>query len=97
MIRLAGPADDSRLLKIPAIEATIDADKGSQTAPVSSNRIGRDYEIVIDTSSLQFPETDQVYIRLNFDSLSVPKAKEPGSDAGELVIKAPSLVELFRK
>jgi hypothetical protein len=97
MIRLAGPADDSRLLKIPALEATIDADKGSQTAPVSFHRLGRDYEIVIDTSSLQFPETDQVYIRLSFDSSSVPKAKEPGSDAGELVIKGPSLVELFRK
>ncbi len=58
IIRLAGPADYSRLLKIPAVEATIDADKSSQTAPASFHRIGSDYEIVIDTSSLRFPPAE---------------------------------------
>jgi hypothetical protein len=56
IIRLTGPAHYSRLLKIPAVEARIDADMISQTAPASFQRIGNDYEIMIDTSSLRFPQ-----------------------------------------
>jgi hypothetical protein len=96
MVRLTGPADYSRLIKIPAVEATIGTDKNSQTAPASFRRVGSDYEIVIDTSSLRLPETDLAYIRLNFDSFFVPKTKESGNDTRELVVKAPVLVQLFR-
>jgi hypothetical protein len=97
MIRLAGPADNSRLLKIPAMEATIDADKSSQAAPASFQRVGSDYEIVIDTSSLRLPPTDHVHIRLNFDSFFVPNTQETGNETRELVVKAPTLVQLFRQ
>jgi hypothetical protein len=97
MVRLAGLADYPRLTKIPAVEATIGADKNSQKAPASFRRVGNDYEIVIDTSSLRLPETDLTYIRLNFDSFFVPKTKESGNDARELVVKAPVVVQLFRQ
>jgi hypothetical protein len=96
MIRLTGPADYSRLLKIPAVEATIDRDEGPQTVPASFQRIGSDYQIVIDTSSLRFPPNDRVHIRLNFDSFFVPRTKDTGKDLSELVVKAPALVQLFR-
>jgi hypothetical protein len=97
MIRLTGPADYSRLLRIPAVEATINADTSAQKAPASFQRVGSDYEIAIDTSSLRFPPTDHVYVRLNFDSFSVPKTKETGNDARELVVKEPVLVRLSRQ
>ena len=97
MIRLTGPADYSRLLKIPAVAATIDADTSSQKAPASFQRVGSDYEIVIDTSSLRFPPTDHVYVRLNFDSFFVPNTKETGNEARELVVKEPVLVQLSRQ
>ena len=96
MVRLAGPADYSRLIKIPAVKATIGTDQNSQTAPASFRRVGSDYEIVIDTSSLRLPETDLAYIRLTFDSFFAPKTKEPGNDTRELVVKAPVVVQLFR-
>ena len=78
IIRITGPADYSHLLKIPVVEATIDAGKSSQTAHTSFQRVGSNYEIVIDTSSLRFPPPDHVYIRLNFDSFFVPNTKETG-------------------
>ncbi len=97
IIRLSGPADFSRLVQIPAVKATVDGDEWSQTAPASFQRVGSGYEIVIDTSSLRFPPTDQVDIRLNFSSFFVPNTKETGEDAKELVVKAPTLVQLFRQ
>jgi hypothetical protein len=97
IIRLSGPADYSRLKTIPAVEATIDADMISQTAPASFQRVGSNYEIVIDTSSLRFPPTDHVCIRLNFDSFFVSNTKETGNERRELVIKAPVLVQLLRQ
>ena len=96
-IRLTGPADYSRLLKIPTVEATIDVGNSSQAAPASFQRVGSDYEIVIDTSSLRFPPTDHAYIRLIFDSSFVPNTKETGNETRELVVKAPTLVQLFRQ
>ena len=97
IIRITGPADYSHLLKIPVVEATIDAGKSSQTAHTSFQRVGSNYEIVIDTSSLRFPPPDHVYIRLNFDSFFVPNTKETGSETRELVVKAPALVQLLRQ
>jgi hypothetical protein len=96
MIRLAGSADYSRLLKIPAVEAAVDADESSQTAPASFQRVESGYEIVINTVSVRLPSADQVRIRLNFDSFFVPNRKGTASDTEELVVKAPALVQLFR-
>ena len=97
MIRLTGPADYSRLTKLPSVEATIEAGKSSQQAPASFQRVGRNYEIVIDTSSLRLPPEDQVYIRLDFDPFFVPVSKETGNDVRELVVKTPTLIQLFRQ
>ena len=97
MIRLSGPADYSRLLKIPAVEATVDTGQSSQSAPASFQRVESNYEILIDTSSLRLPPTDQVSILVSFDSFFVPKSKGKDSEVRELVVKAPTLVQLSRK
>jgi hypothetical protein len=97
LVELMGPADYSRLLKIPNIEATIDTGKTSQTAPAKFLRVGSNYEIVVDTSSLQLPAVDQISIKLNFDSFFLPRKKGSGHDERELVVKAPSLVQLARR
>jgi hypothetical protein len=96
IIRLTGSAAYSRLPKIPTVDATIDADMISQTAPTSFQLVGSDYEIVIDTSSLRFPPADHIYIRLNFDSFFVSNTKETGNERRDLVVKAPVLVQLLR-
>ena len=97
IIRLLGPADYTRLLKIPAVVATIEADTSSQTAPASFRRLGSDYEIVVDTSSLHFPATEHVSIQLNFDSFFVPKKKGANKTVQELVVKKPRVLQLLRK
>jgi hypothetical protein len=97
MIRLFGPADDASLLKTPTVEATIDEEGGLQTVPATFQRVGSNYEIVIDTTSLRFPLTDTVDIQLNFDSSFVPKNKGTRNDVRELGLKAPSLIQLLRK
>jgi hypothetical protein len=96
MIQLAGSADYSRLLKIPSVEATIETDEKSQTAPASFQRVDNGYEILVNASSIRLPPTELVDIRLDFDSFFVPKMRGTGSDRRELVAKAPDLVQLFR-
>jgi hypothetical protein len=97
MIRLSGRADYARLLKNPNVEATMEEEGSLKTAPATFQRVGSDYEIVIDTSSLRFPLTETAYIQLNFDSFFVPKQKGARNDVRELVVRAPGLVQLFRK
>jgi hypothetical protein len=97
LIRLTGPADYTRLPKIPQIEATIDPNGSSQQAPASFQRVGSDYEITIDTSSLQLPPTDQVSVRLDFDSFFLPRKKGDDNDLRELVVKAPLRVQLLHQ
>jgi hypothetical protein len=95
MIRLTGAADYARLLKTPAVEATIDAGESAQTAPASFQRVGSNYEIVVNTS--WFPPTGNVSVRLSFDSFFVRKATKTVHDDRELVVKAPELVQLLRQ
>jgi hypothetical protein len=97
MIRLFGLADDGSLLKTPAVEATIDEEGGVQTVPATFQRVGSNYEIVIDTTSLRFPPTETVDIQLNFDSSFVPKNQGTRNDVRGLGLKGPTLVQLFRK
>jgi hypothetical protein len=97
MIRLSGPADYASLLKIPAVVVTMGEEGNAQTAPATFRRAGNDYEIVIDTSSLRFPQTDTVDLQLDFDSFFTPKKKANRNDDRELVVKGPALVQLFRK
>jgi len=95
-IRLTGPADYARLTKLPSVQATIEPGERTQRVPATFQRVGSDYEIVIDTSSLQLPPDDQVYLRLDFDSFFVPERKKPTTEVRELVVKTPTLVQLFR-
>ena len=83
---------------MPAVEATIAADGSLQTAPDTFQRAGNNYEIVIDTSKIQFPLTDTVVeIQLSFDSSFVPKKKGSRRDDRELVVQAPALIRLMRR
>jgi hypothetical protein len=97
MIRLSGRADYASLLKTPEIKATLEEEGKSQTAPAMFRRVGDDYEIVIDTSALRFPPNDTVDIQLDFDSFFLPKKKGNRNDVRQLVVKAPVLIQLFRK
>ena len=97
MIRLSGPADYRSLLKTPAVEATIVAEGSLQTAPATFQRVENNYQILIDTSRLRFPPTNTIVeIQLTFDSFFVP-SKKGRHDNRQLVVQAPSLVQLFRK
>jgi hypothetical protein len=96
IIRLIGPADYARLTKIPAVEAMVETDKTTQSVPATFQRVENSYGIVIDTSSLQLPESDTVSIRANFDSFFASK-RGAEEKARELVVKAPSLIQLLRK
>jgi hypothetical protein len=97
IIRLSGPADYKSLLKLPSIEATIVEEGSSQTASATFQRVGKNYEITIDTSRIRFPLTDTIEIQLNFDSFFSPKKNGTGHDDRELVVLAPSLVRLSRR
>lgn len=97
IIQLSGPADYKSLLKIPSVEATIAEEGSSQTAPATFQRVGNNYEIVIDTSKIRFPLTDTIEIQLNFDSFFIPKKKGTRHDDRKLVVQAPSLVQLRHK
>ena len=95
MIRLRGSGDDSRLPKVPTVSAAIDTEARSQPVPASMRRIDNDYEILIDTSSIELAPSDQVRLRLHFDTFFVPKKLGLNGDERELVVKAPTLVQLI--
>ena len=96
MIRLVGQADYSRLRNVPDVSATVDSVVGLQPAPASFRRIDSGYEILIDTSSLILPSSGDVSIRLHFSTFFVPKTMGNSDDDRELVVRAPTLVQLFR-
>jgi hypothetical protein len=100
VIRLVGEADYSRLPKVPAVTATIDMATGVQSVRASFRRVDNGYEILIDTSSLiSLPATENLSIRLCFSTFFVPKILGiPGhsDDERELVVRAPTLVQLLR-
>jgi len=95
IIRLRGSFDSSRLANVPTVSAAIDTEAGSQALPASMRRIDNDYEILIDTSSIELPPSDQVRLRLRFDTFFVPKKLGINGDERELVVKEPTLVQLI--
>jgi hypothetical protein len=98
VIRVNGPADYTRLPGIPAVTATINADGTSQTAPASFRRVGNAYEILIDTSSINLPSAKKIQIQLNFDTyFTIEKKEGDEHDTRQLVVKAPTQVQLLRK
>jgi hypothetical protein len=95
-IKLFGLADYSRLPKVPAVLVTIDTASGSQMVPASFQRADSTYVILIDTSSISFPQSDNVTLRVHFDTFFVPRNMGNSNDAHELVVRAPTLVQLIR-
>jgi hypothetical protein len=93
-IRLSGLANYSWLPKIPVVSATIEIDGDFLTVPASLRRLGNNYEILIDTSSIKLPASDRIRVHLSFDTFFVPKQIGINDDPRELVVQAPSLVQL---
>jgi len=95
-IQLLGPADYSRLPKVPGVLAILDTASGPQTVPASFQRTDSSYVIRIDTSSISLPQPDNVTLRVHFDTFFVPRNMGNSNDAHELVVRAPTLVQLIR-
>jgi hypothetical protein len=95
-IRLSGPANYSWLPKVPTVSAIIDRTNGSQVVSASFQRQENNYEILVDTSSTELPLSDPVHLRLKFDAFFVPKEVGINDDFRELVVFAPTDVELIR-
>ena len=95
-IRLSGTADYSRLPNTPAVSATVDTAAGPQFVPALFKRIDTGYEILIDTSATELPPSDNIILHLHFDTFFVPKNVGKSDAARELVVRAPTLVQLIR-
>ena len=93
-IRLSGTANFSWLPKTPIVSATVEMDGDFQAVPASFRRVDDHYEIMIDTASIKLPPSDVIRIDLTFDTFFVPKTLGISDDTRELVIQAPSLVQL---
>jgi hypothetical protein len=85
------------LPKIPSPLATIDTEGTSEkVVPASFRRTDNSYEILIDTSFAELPHSDKVRLHLKLDTFFVPQHLGINSDTRELVVPAPSLVQLIR-
>ncbi len=96
-IRLSGPANYSWLPKVPNVSATIENDADPRAIPASFERNDSSYEILIDLSQIELPQSDIDRIRLNFDTFFVPNKIGLNDDTRELVVQAPTLVQLMPK
>jgi hypothetical protein len=95
-IRLSGPAN-TWLPKMPVPFATIDSDPTTEkVVPASFRQVDNSYEILIDTSSVELPQYDNVRLHLKFDTFFVPQHIGINADTRELVVEAPFLVEVLR-
>ena len=96
-IRISGPANYTWLPKIPSPLATIDTDETfEKVVPASFRRTDNSYEILIDTSLAELPHSDKVRLLLKFDTFFVPQDLGINSDTRELVVTAPTLVQMIR-
>jgi hypothetical protein len=94
-VRLSGIGDYLRLTKIPNVAATVDAKAGNQSVPASFRRIDNAYDIVIDTSSVELPASENIIIRLHFDTFFISNNVSSNDETRELVVPAPTLVQLI--
>ena len=95
VIRLSGATDYSRLPKIPVVSAAVENEAGLLPVPATMRRIDNDYEILIDTSTIELPTSDQVRLQLKFDQFFLAKRSGSNGDERELVVKEPKLVHLI--
>jgi hypothetical protein len=95
IVRLVGAAN-SVLPKLPTVSATVDTAAGPQNVAASFQQHGDRYEIRIDTLSARAAMPDQVRLHLMFDTFFVPKNLGINSDTRELVMMAPTRIELVR-
>jgi hypothetical protein len=97
VIRLAGTTNFSHLPKVPSVSVTVQANNKSMTLPATLMRDGRNYTISFDTSSLGNPRDEHVRFHVSFDVFFIPKVIGINEDTRELVIRAPSRVEMQKK
>jgi hypothetical protein len=97
VIRLFGAGRYSWLPRTPNVRATMTGASGSVTVPSSLRRVDDNYEIILDTSSSNLPPSETARFDLAFDSFFIPKKIGLNEDIRELVLPAPSAVQLLRK
>jgi hypothetical protein len=97
VITLKGTTEFWLLSKGPSVSVTAQTNNSSMPVPVTLRRDGNNYTIIIDTSALESPRTAQVRFHINFDTFFVPKRLGINDDTRELVIRAPSRVEMRPK
>jgi hypothetical protein len=95
VIQLRGSADYSRLPKMPVVLAAVENEAGLIPVPATIRRIDNDYEITIDTSTIDLPASDQVRLQLKFDQVFLAQRSGSNGDERELVVERPKLVRLI--
>jgi hypothetical protein len=91
LIRLKGAADFRALPKLPAVTACLEPPDESTPMPATFQRLGDQYQIGINTSSVRLPAEQIVHIRVNFDTFYVRKDAALYNDFRELVVRAPDV------
>jgi hypothetical protein len=91
LIRLKGAADFRALPKVPAVTACLEPPDESTPIPGTFQRLGDQYQIEINTSSVRLPAEQIVHIRVKFDTFYVRKDAALYNDFRELVVRAPDV------
>jgi hypothetical protein len=91
LVQLRGSADFSALPKTPAVTATVESEEGPKPIPAVFHRTGDKYGVDLDTSSVPLPATEEVSVRIKFDTFFVRKDAAVYHDYRELVVKAPEV------
>jgi hypothetical protein len=94
VIRLTGDASYSPLSRVPTVTAAIDTGPATEPVPAFLHENANSYEILLDLSKIEPPQSDPVQVRLAFDTFFIPKKMGISSDTRELVLPAPSQVRL---
>jgi hypothetical protein len=80
---------------VPTVSAMIVSADQTQAVPASLERHNNSYEILIDFSKMELPPSDPVRVHLNFDTFFVPNKIGINADTRELVLNAPTIVQLI--